>query len=107
MTQQDIWVLYSTFARSEEALSVAKTLLEKRLIACANIQENVVSLYRWQGAVMRENEVTLIAKTSKVKLQPAMDEVKKLHSYELPCIVAYPIAEGYPPFLQWIKNETA
>jgi periplasmic divalent cation tolerance protein len=107
MTKKDIWVVYSTFGTREEALSVAQILLEKRLIACANLYDNTVSLYRWEGAIAKEQEVVMMAKTTGEQLQPAMDAIKSLHSYQLPCITAYPVAEGFPPFLQWVRDETA
>ena len=107
MTKQDIWVIYSTFGRREEALSAAHVLVENRLVACANLYENVTSVYRWQGAVTQGQEAVLIAKTSKEKLQAAIDQIKALHSYALPCIVAYPVADGFPPFLQWVSDETS
>jgi len=106
MAEQEIWLIYSTFKNRAEALSVAQTLLEKRLIACANVHDGVTSLYRWQGAITQEKEVALTAKTRKEKLQATMDEIRAVHSYELPCIVAYPVTEGLPEFLQWVINET-
>jgi periplasmic divalent cation tolerance protein len=101
------WLLHSTFPSRTEALSAARHLLEKRLIACANLYDNVTSLYRWQGAIQEETETVLIAKTREELVPHAIRAVKNLHSYELPCIIAYPIAEGFPPFLQWIADETA
>ncbi len=103
----DTWLLYSTFPDRKEALSVARALLEKRLIACANLHENVTSLYRWQGEIRQETEVVLTMKTRRENLSHAIAAVKNLHSYDLPCIIAYPIGEGFPPFLQWIADETA
>ena len=106
MAAPEIWLIYSTFKSKEEALSVAKALLEQKLIACANVQDGVTSLYRWEGAVQQEQETVMTAKTSKEKLQAAMEAIKALHPYELPCIIAYPVAQGMPGFLQWVANET-
>ena len=100
-------MLYSTFANRAEAISIANILVEKRLVACANLYENVVSIYRWQDTIQQEQEVVLIAKTVKEQVQVAIETIKTLHSYQLPCIVAYPVAEGYPPFLKWVADETA
>lgn len=102
----DIWLLYSTFPSGKEALSVAHHLLEKRLIACANLYENVTSIYRWEGDIRQEAEAVLIAKTREGLVSDAITAVKNLHSYQLPCIIAYPIEKGFPPFLQWIAEET-
>jgi periplasmic divalent cation tolerance protein len=106
MDRNEIWSLYSTFPNREEALSVAHKLLEKKLIACANLLENITSIYRWEGAVQQEQEVLMIAKTTPANVGQAIAEIKKLHSYQLPCIVAYPIAQGHPSFLQWVADET-
>ena len=106
MAAPELWLIYSTFKSKEEALRVAKTLLEQKLIACANVQDGVTSLYRWEGAVQQEQEAAMTVKTSAAKLQAAMDAINALHSYDLPCIVAYPISSGLPEFLQWLVDET-
>jgi len=107
MTTQELFAVYSTFGTQAEAISVARALLEKRLAACVNIQDGVLSIYRWEGAVQQEKEVAMVAKTTKEKLSETMALIKAMHSYELPCIVAYKIDEGFPPFLRWVAEETA
>ncbi len=102
----DIWSIYSTFRTRDEAISVARALVEARLVACVNLHEQVTSIYRWEGAVQQDTEVALTAKTSKKMLQKAMEAIKQLHSYEVPCILATPVDGGYPPYLDWIKHET-
>ncbi|MFW0778116.1 MAG: divalent-cation tolerance protein CutA [Rickettsiales bacterium] len=103
----DIWVLYSTFANKGEAVSVAEKLVNDRHIACANVHENITSIYRWEGQLKRDTEVVLFAKTQKNKVSGAIAAVKRLHSYEVPCIIAYPMGEGYLPYLQWVADETS
>ena len=103
----EIWVVYSTFPTRDKAISAARALIESRHAACANVFGGITSVYRWQGAVQQEDETVLIAKTRGEKLQALIDALKNLHSYELPCIVAYPITGGFAPFLQWVADETA
>lgn len=103
----EIWVLYSTFSRREEALFVAQALVRERLAACANITGNVQSVYRWEGAVREEAEVAMTAKTRRQNVERAIRRIRELHPYQLPCIVATPIADGFAPFLQWVADETA
>lgn len=103
----DVFSLYVTCADKDEALKIAGALIEKHLAACANVYGGITSVYRWEGKVQRAPEAALIAKTSKGKLGAAMAEVKRLHSYEVPCIIATPVAEGFAPFLQWVAEETA
>ncbi len=102
----DIVLLYSTFPNKESALKAAHALVEKRLIACANVTDSVTSVYRWEGKIAQENEVILIAKTQQKTLATAMSELKRLHPYTVPCIVALPITDGHAAFVDWVKEET-
>jgi len=86
---------------------MSQALLEKRLIACANLYDNVTSLYRWQGGIQQEQEVTIMAKTNAAKVAGAIEFIKSTHSYQLPCVTAHPLADGSAPFLQWVEDETA
>src|SRR5690554_2960200 len=100
----EVWWIYSTFPNRDEALSAARKLLERKLIACANLVDNVTSLYHWEGALQQEMEVAMIAKTA--RHEAAISLLKESHPYELPCIVALPLAGGHAPFLQWVRGET-
>ncbi len=109
MTKQEtpeISVLYSTFARREEAISAARALVEAGLVACANILPGAVSLYRWEGKIAEESEVVMIAKTRTGQLPKAIETLKTLHPYSLPCITAWPITAGQADYLAWVSNET-
>src|SRR5271156_3803875 len=101
----DVTMIYSTFPTQEAALSVARALLEQKLIACANVYDNVTSLYRWEGKIQQEPEAVLIAKTRKDRVAEVIKAIKNVHSYEVPCIIAYPVEQGFPPFIQWVKGE--
>lgn len=102
----EIWWVYSTFPNREEALSIASKLLEQKLIACANVLENVTSLYHWQGKAMQESECVMIAKTSASSRAKAIKTLEALHPCDLPCIVAFPITEGNPAFFGWVETQT-
>ncbi len=98
--------VYVTAKDRAEALSIGRVLVEERLVACVNILEGMRSLYWWDGAVQEANEAVLIAKT-KSGLAPAVTaRVKALHSYDVPCVVVLPVADGNPDFLDWIAAET-
>ena len=103
----ELFMLYVTFPTPQAAHDAARALVEKKLVACVNIYPHVTSIYRWKNQVEETTETVLIAKTSAAKRASAEAEVKRLHSYEVPCIIAYPIAGGYLPFLQWVADETA
>ncbi|MFN0200575.1 MAG: divalent-cation tolerance protein CutA [Bacteroidia bacterium] len=98
-------IIYITCASFEEAKNIGRELVEKRLVACVNLLPNMTSFYHWEGKIVEDSEVVLIAKTTSDKFEEIVSLVKSLHSYEVPCIVAYPIEKGEENYLAWIKNE--
>ena len=99
-------MIYITAKNAEEAEAIGSALVEERLVACVNIIEKVRSIYRWKGAIERESEAVLIAKTKEPLVAQVIARVKALHSYEVPCIEAIPIVNGHPAYLKWICDET-
>lgn len=96
-------VVFMTAANGEEAGRLAETLVEKRLAACVQILPEMESVYRWQGKVERQREVLLIAKTTGSQFEKLEKEVRALHSYETPEIVAFPLTAVSSPYLEWLK----
>ncbi|HRO27147.1 MAG TPA: divalent-cation tolerance protein CutA [Luteimonas sp.] len=88
------------------AQRIARTLVEERLAACVNLLPGVSSVYRWQGAVEQADEVLLLAKTARDRLDALTARVVALHPYELPEVVAVDITGGLPEYLAWIAGET-
>ncbi len=99
--------VYMTASSDEEADRIASALVEERLAACVNILGDIRSVYRWDGAVRRDAEVALIAKTRAALFDALAARVRTLHSYDVPCIVSWPIEAGNPAYLSWIHDETA
>ncbi|MFH1721087.1 MAG: divalent-cation tolerance protein CutA [Candidatus Altiarchaeota archaeon] len=96
------YVLIETTAGSKkEAEKIAISLVEKKLVACVNYFP-ATSVYRWKGKVEKEEEYLLLAKTTDEKFEEAEREIKRLHSYECPAIIAIPIQEGSKDYLAWI-----
>lgn len=87
-------------------MKIGRALVEEKLAACANVLGEATSIYRWQGKVEEAQEVVLILKTRGALVEAAMARVKALHSYEVPCAVAYDMAGGLPEYLAWIKDNT-
>ena len=99
-------VVYITTTNRDEAALIARTLVEERLIACGNIVPDVTSIYRWQGSIHQDNETLLIAKTTRTRVSELIDRVRSIHSYECPVITVWPITDGNPEYLQWIRDQT-
>jgi periplasmic divalent cation tolerance protein len=81
--------------------------VEERLVACVNVLDTVRSLYWWEGKVQEEDEALFVAKTRSELVEKVVARVKELHSYQVPCVVALPVAAGNPDFLDWITAETS
>jgi periplasmic divalent cation tolerance protein len=106
MSNSAIRLVYLTAPNSEEARAMARILIAERLAACVNILGDVDSVYRWKGEVESATETALIAKTTADRLQALIERLTSIHSYDCPCVVALPIVEGNPAFLDWIGKET-
>jgi len=91
-------------ANREEAEKVARRLLDEKLIACANIVGPVSSFFWWAGKVERTEEYLLLAKTRSDLFENLSDEVKALHSYEVPEIIALPIVNGSKAYMEWLES---
>jgi periplasmic divalent cation tolerance protein len=98
--------VYITCASAEEATRIGRALVEMRLAACVNILDGMRSLYWWQGRIEEGRESVLIAKTRDTLLDALTERVKALHSYECPCVVAFPVHAGNPDYVAWIEAET-
>jgi periplasmic divalent cation tolerance protein len=97
-------VAFSTVGSPRDAERIARALVERRLAACVNIVPGVISFYRWQGALQRDAEWLLVIKTRAEKLAALLEALVALHPYELPELVALPIADGHPAYLGWIDE---
>lgn len=97
--------VYITCKDSNEAGLIAARLLERKLIACANILP-ITSMFNWQGRITKEKEVAMLCKTRKELFIQLREEVRQLHSYHIPCIVALPWADSDPDYRKWVEEET-
>ncbi|MDQ3187971.1 MAG: divalent-cation tolerance protein CutA [Pseudomonadota bacterium] len=85
---------------------IALALVEQGLAACVNRLAPVHSVYRWQGNVERAIEVPLLIKTTRERYGDVEHAIRHLHPYDVPEIIALPIAAGYSAYLRWINQET-
>lgn len=107
MEQAKFLLIYITCKDKQQAQMIAKQLIREKLVACANIIEGMTAIYEWQGEVYENTESILIVK-SKVALFPSIEKsILALHTYDIPCIVAYPIVEGHLPYLEWVEKQVS
>jgi periplasmic divalent cation tolerance protein len=100
----DYVVVFATAESEEQGKRIAEVLLEKKLIACANIVKDVDSHYWWKGRVEHSAELILVMKSRGELLEEIVKVVKENHSYEVPEVVALPIVGGNPDYLRWIDE---
>lgn len=103
----EIFLVYITTPSLAEAKKIALALVQEKLAACANILPQISSVFYWNGELQESNESLLLLKTNQDKFPALQQRVRELHSYELPCIVALPVADGLPGFLAWVNQEVS
>ncbi|HEX4738572.1 MAG TPA: divalent-cation tolerance protein CutA [Allosphingosinicella sp.] len=99
-----IVTVYATFADADEAASIARTLVEERLAACANILGPCRSIYRWQGKIEDAEEIAALFKTTAEGADALIARLAELHSYDVPAAVAWPIDGAHPPYAEWVAE---
>ncbi|MCP4000637.1 MAG: divalent-cation tolerance protein CutA [Gammaproteobacteria bacterium] len=103
----DTLILLCTCPDDTVAANLSTQLVEQGLAACINRFSGLTSVYKWQGEMKSGTEVQLIIKTSTAASDRLIDELQRLHPYELPEIIAVPITTGYGPYLEWIQESTS
>lgn len=99
-------VVLVTCGSEEEALKIARSLVEERLAACVNLISPIRSIYRWEGKIWDEKEWLLVVKTQRQRYEELEKKVKSLHSYSVPEIMGLPIVEGSSSYLNWLTEMT-
>ena len=97
-------VVVTTVGEEEQALTIAREMVARRLAACVNVLPGVTSVYRWQGKILRDGEYLLMIKTLASEYEAVASAIRELHSYELPEILSFPIGQGDTRFLGWIRD---
>lgn len=90
---------------ADVAEDVVRTLLDERLVACGNIVPGAVSLYRWEGAVHRDEEVVVIMKTLRRLVPRVLERARALHPYDVPELLVQEVADGDPAYLEWVAEQ--
>ena len=100
-------IVLVTCASIAEARKIGRSVVEKKLAACANIVPRIESIYRWKGNVERAREVLVVMKTTVNQLAQLEREVKRVHSYEVPEFIVLRVAAGSKEYLAWLGASTA
>lgn len=96
--------VYAVFADAGEAERIGRMVVEERLAACVNILGPIRSIYRWEGAVQTSDEVATIFKTHHWHSDDLIERIAALHSYKVPCIVAWPIDKIIRSYADWVED---
>jgi periplasmic divalent cation tolerance protein len=102
----NVLLVMTTLPDAPTAERIAAELVTARLAACVNVLAPVRSVYRWKGAVETADEVPLLIKTTRERYSAVETALRAAHPYELPEIVALPVAAGLAPYLAWVAGET-
>lgn len=103
-----ILVVLVMCANRTEARRLARRAVEKRLAACGNVtSQKALSIYRWKGKVEQAREVLLILKTTPARFSALEAELRRVHSYEVPEIIAVPVSGGSPKYLDWVRENVS
>jgi len=106
MADPQVLVVLCTFPDLPQARQIGTALVEKQLAACVNLVPGVESIFRWEGAVSREGEVLAVIKTTAGRLSALERELSERHPYDLPEVLALPVAGGSEAYLKWVGAET-
>ena len=102
----DVCVILVTAPDESVAERITRTLVEERLAACGNIVPRIRSIYRWDDAVQQDDEVLVILKTERARVEGLRERVVALHPYDLPEVLVLPILGGHAPYLEWVARST-
>ncbi len=84
---------------------LAEFIVSRRLAACVNVVGGIRSFYWWKGELVRDDEDLLVVKTTRDVLPSLISEVKRVHPYTVPEIIALDVVEGNPDYLKWVEDE--
>ncbi|HEX8112024.1 MAG TPA: divalent-cation tolerance protein CutA [Kofleriaceae bacterium] len=107
MTDAAALVVFSTFPDADTAARIARALVEEQLAACVNVVPAVRSIYRWEGNVCDEAETLAVIKTTAERYAALAARITELHPYQVPEVIALPLADGHPPYLAWLADQVA
>ena len=100
-------IVLTTLSSADEAVTLVRALLDRRVIACGTLLPGARSLYRWDDRLADEQEVVVLLKTQSPRLADLQAAFDELHPYKVPELLALPVRAGNAPYLEWLVRETA
>lgn len=104
MSNTSLTLIYVTTPDETTAKTIARTLLQEKLIACANILPHMTSLYHWDNAIQCNSECVLLLKTCNIPFQTLEKRITELHPYDIPCIFSINTKNTSQPYLSWLQQ---
>ena len=98
--------VYAVFANEEEATRIGRLMVEERLAACVNLLGPIRSIYRWHGKIEEDAEAAGIFKTSAGAVDELITRIAALHSYDVPCIVTWPVDKAPGSYAAWVQDSS-
>jgi len=105
--QDNILIIFCTFSNLSEAHSICEHLVEKDLVACCNVLSEVESIYKWENKLKKNREILAVIKTRKDQYEHVEKEIKMLHTYTVPEIIAVFVTKGSAAYLDWVINSSS
>ena len=102
----DCIVVLTTVPTEAIETLIAEALVTRGLAACVNALGPIRSVYRWKGEIQKDSERLLVIKTTRGRFDAVRDAIRELHPYEVPEVVALPVEQGLPEYLEWIREMT-
>ena len=106
MSGRNLFLVYVTCGSKKEAQQLAKALVEGKLVACANFFP-ITSVFFWKKKLAKEKEWLLLAKTTRNKFKRVKALVRKMHSYDVPCILGFRVAEANAAYAEWVRESVS
>jgi periplasmic divalent cation tolerance protein len=100
-------VVFTTCESQDQAEQLARHLIEDRLAACVNILPGARSIYRWKDKIEDASEFVLVIKSRRDVFDKLRAAIVRLHSYEIPEVIALPVVDGSDAYLKWLDRELA
>ena len=100
----DLILVLTTLPSSDAAVELAKSVVQERLAACANLLPAVRSIYLWQGKLQDENEVLVLLKTRQDQFERLKARILELHPYEVPEVLSVPVEQAHAAYREWIAK---